>query len=890
MTFKKASNCTNLPTSPLTCPAFGNLLYDPCYAAPGYWAGCSSTNETNCVPQAPNTSWEGIAIYTNNTLYPKDNTTQANFRCPSGFFCPGYTNTTQCPDLCGAGFYCPTPKERIICPQGKYCPVGSTLPKNCPPLSIGCSEGSSIFNAAPAAVLGIVIAIIMSTALVIASIYFKRRLDKDTDLKLTGKGASSDVTSTGYIKDDTDINKQASLQTTAAAAVAAAVATTATTTATATATTIGSTSMLQRLKVESDQNISFTFTDMSLKLPNGGPTILKGVNGSIAAGKLTAIMGPSGAGKTTFLSVLSGKVDRTGGELYINGKKDEIYNYKRVVGFVPQEDIMHNDLTVFENIIHSADTRLPKSWTKQQRLDLVNYVIEVLGLSAIRNSVIGDENVRGISGGQRKRVNIGIELVSNPHVLFLDEPTSGLDSTSSGTVLKALKEFASRGVNVCTVLHQPKYEIYTLFDQILILGIGGKTVYMGTPQQAQQYFSNIGFDCPENTNPADFYMDIVAGMVPRRNDPEFKKSDLFYLWNEHCKRNTGDLTLNSNPNVTKFDDSNYKNDSFDDNDNRFLVTLKTPFIEIAGALRYTFQISDPSASKRETAGWFRQFWLFYKRRWLHRLHNPLPTVVFAAVSIIASAILGFTFSNKTIFMGTPVGLTTHKSIGFQLAAETYTTINIVVYLTLFLWVLVMLVATTHGVTLHGYTRLQFYREMSTGVCASAYYLAGILEVLPWTIVNALLYASIFYGLTDMQLGFGNMFLIVLPLYLGFYFVGVLASFFERENMNVIAIISGLILSIIFTGLTPRAGDIPTAAKWIWYLTFTFWTSQGFNTISYKQYENVYDIEAINTNKNTGDGFDINSYPLDIAMAFVTMFALVVFAGFLLKMVHYKKHR
>ena len=136
-------------------------------------------------------------------------------------------------------------------------------------------------------------------------------------------------------------------------------------------------------------------------------------------------MGPSGAGKSTFLSLLSGKTEPTGGTLAVNGEHASLKDYRKVVGFVPQEDIMIRELSVEENIRHSAFMRLPASMSRKKKLERVYQVMESLDLLRIRSSIIGDEIIRGISGGQRKRVNVAMELVADPSLLALDEPTSG---------------------------------------------------------------------------------------------------------------------------------------------------------------------------------------------------------------------------------------------------------------------------------------------------------------------------------------------------------------------------------------------------------------------------------------------------------------------------------
>lgn len=151
---------------------------------------------------------------------------------------------------------------------------------------------------------------------------------------------------------------------------------------------------------------------MSLRLPNG-KFILQGVTGKIRSGAVTAIMGPSGCGKTTFMSTMMGKLNRTSGSLKISGESREMAEYKKIIGYVPQEDLMHRELTVRENILYSARIRLPRSWSDELVAKYVDSILDVLNLSTVAHTTIGDEVTRGISGGQRKRVNIGMELAAS---------------------------------------------------------------------------------------------------------------------------------------------------------------------------------------------------------------------------------------------------------------------------------------------------------------------------------------------------------------------------------------------------------------------------------------------------------------------------------------------
>jgi ABC-type multidrug transport system ATPase subunit len=155
------------------------------------------------------------------------------------------------------------------------------------------------------------------------------------------------------------------------------------------------------------------------------------------------------------------------GRLFFNGQENTVASLSRLVGFVPQEDIMHRDLTVREILKSYAIMRLPRLFQDDLIERVVQDVIEALQLEHVSDQAIGDEATRGISGGQRKRVNVGIEMVADPSLLFLDEPTSGLDSTTSFDLVFALNALATKGVNVIMVLHQPSYPLY----QVRFFGI-----------------------------------------------------------------------------------------------------------------------------------------------------------------------------------------------------------------------------------------------------------------------------------------------------------------------------------------------------------------------------------------------------------------------------------
>jgi ABC-type multidrug transport system ATPase subunit len=261
---------------------------------------------------------------------------------------------------------------------------------------------------------------------------------------------------------------------------------------------------------------------------------MDGVNGSFKPGRLCAVMGPSGAGKTTIINLVTGKVKPTSGQVFVNGEElSGLSKYQKLVGFVPQDDVMIRELTVRDNISFSANYRLPASLTTVEVTNRVNDTISELGIPHVQHTVIGDEHTRGISGGQRKRVNIAIELVAAPKVLFLDEPTSGLDSTTATSLCHTLKRIAvGKNMTIIAVVHQPSLTSFLEFDDLLLLGKGGRVVYHGAIEKAPEYFASIGFPLPQMCNPADFYLDVVAGAVQRQGHKQFHWSELFDLWEE----------------------------------------------------------------------------------------------------------------------------------------------------------------------------------------------------------------------------------------------------------------------------------------------------------------------------------------------------------------------
>ena len=279
---------------------------------------------------------------------------------------------------------------------------------------------------------------------------------------------------------------------------------------------------------------SLQFENVSYEL--NGKRILSGIRGTAQPGQLMAIMGASGAGKTTFLDILARKNKRgtVMGDFFVSGEQVPDVEYRNVIGFVDQDDTMLPTLTVHETILTSALLRLPRDMGRVVKEQKVAEVEKQLGIYHIRDQLIGSEEGkgRGISGGEKRRVGIACELVTSPSILFLDEPTSGLDAFNAFNVIECLVTLAKTyNRTVIFTIHQPRSNIVALFDHLVLLA-KGHAVYSGPFTACQRYFDSIGYSCPPGFNIADYLVDLTMhageeeGMPQTVAEPSDTGSDI----------------------------------------------------------------------------------------------------------------------------------------------------------------------------------------------------------------------------------------------------------------------------------------------------------------------------------------------------------------------------
>ncbi|AFN82649.1 EPP transporter-like protein [Encephalitozoon romaleae SJ-2008] len=247
---------------------------------------------------------------------------------------------------------------------------------------------------------------------------------------------------------------------------------------------------------------------LTTKGSNGtNKTVLKGVSGSIEPSTMTALMGTSGAGKTTLMNSLAGRIPSSmvlKGEILLNSHPRSKDTWPNTVGYVEQEFHGYEYQTVFETLLFASKIKMRYEEVEQKIKNRIEEIIALLGLNNAKNTYIVN-----LSGGERKRVSIGVELLGDPSILFCDEPTSGLDSFNALNILSLLKDLANMGKTVLVTIHQPSYDMINFFDKFILMSMG-KVIYDGDVRGCIDFFESCGYRLPELTNPMDFFLKTIS--------------------------------------------------------------------------------------------------------------------------------------------------------------------------------------------------------------------------------------------------------------------------------------------------------------------------------------------------------------------------------------------
>lgn len=537
-------------------------------------------------------------------------------------------------------------------------------------------------------------------------------------------------------------------------------------------------------EVRKRPTIEISFRGLTITLKGKNKHLLRCVTGKILPGRVTAVMGPSGAGKTTFLSALAGKTHgcKISGVILINGVNESIHSYRKIIGFVPQDDIVHGSMTVEENLWFSARCRLAADLRKPDKVLIVERVIESLGLQSVRNSLVGTVENRGISGGQRKRVNVGLELVMEPSLLILDEPTSGLDSTSSQLLLRALQREALEGVNICMVVHQPSYALFNMFNDLIILAKGGLTVYHGPVKQVEEYFTGLGINVPDRVNPPDHFIDVLQGIVKPSLNSNISHSELPLRWMLHKGYPIPPDMRHSSAGVAVLSAGNGQVNHLglplddDIGEQSFAGEIWQDMMcnmELRrDIIRHNF-LRSRDLSKRRTPSLFMQYRYFLGRLVKQRLREARIIAIDYLILLLAGACLG--------------SLTKVSDNKFGAPGYTYTIIAVS---------LLCKIAALRSFSLD---KLQYWRESASGISSLAHFLAKDSVDHFNTVIKPVVYLSMFYFFSNPRSSFAENYVVLMCLVYCVTGIGyVLAIFLEPGPSQLCAVLMPVVLTLIAT--------------------------------------------------------------------------------------------
>jgi ABC-type multidrug transport system ATPase subunit len=766
------------------------------------------------------------------------------------------------PVICDPGNYCPiNASTKILCPEGYYCRQGSFEPTKCSP-GASCPAGSKY----DMTLLPLVFLIIIDVAL-ISGVVFKKiraRMARRAEHHKTkpkptqspfgpGKGRYAPLgENDGLGMEESDIAMEARItsfkrratgfeqlhELDAGISIQDHFLQTPQGSKASPGAPEESSDLhlfvqsLSRCLGQNSFGLSFEFENLSFKPPKSEKLILSEVSGNINAGSLWGVMGASGAGKSTFVNVLMGKTAHTGGVTKVNGVPGNISKYRKIIGYVPQDDIVLPELTVRENILHSARIRLPANWTDKEIQHHVDILISCLNLSHVRDSLVGSTAAPVISGGQRKRVSIGMELAAAPMALFLDEPTSGLDATAAASIMSTLKALSRLGMTIVTIIHQPRQEIFESMDSLVLLG-AGRMIYIGPEKGIQPHFEGLGFHFPEHSNPADTMGDIIAGEG--------------HLYKKH-----GDAGIS--PLIEYW--HNKQAASLRDREG-----VKSPVVSVEEVTNLA------STIKLRGAPWYRQIILCLNRSVMQQYRLKSSFFFELGVAALAGFLIGLAelSSHGQNFRGIfhPPYDVLSSSIDYANVPQMALLVGLAIGLT----------ASAPGVKIFGEEKLAYWREAAAGHNRFAYYVGKVLSTLPRMFLACFHFTTLFLLLSTPRIPWINAFGANLLYFWCIYgLASCISMVTRREDGPLLAVMSSLIVGVL-NGMSPQLSKVRKwHMVWLWRASPGTWLAEAYFDQNVSPLAYLYQIEQA----QKGIGYDLGAFGLDLGLLFAVSFLYPLF--------------
>ncbi|CAO2813468.1 unnamed protein product [Amaranthus hypochondriacus] len=521
----------------------------------------------------------------------------------------------------------------------------------------------------------------------------------------------------------------------------------------------------------------------------GEKYILQGVSGAVNPGELLAMIGPSGGGKTTLLNLLSGRLTFNSGTITYNNLPYS-KSLKRKIGYVTQDDLVFPHLTVKETLTYVALLRLPKTLTKQQKQDRAMEVIMDLGLERCQNLIIGGGGglKKGISGGERKRVCIGNEVLLDPCLLLLDEPTSSLDSSSALRIVQLLQNMAKAGKTVVTTIHQPSSRLFSKFDKLILLG-RGSSLYFGKASEAMKYFSSMGCSPLIAMNPAEFLLDLANGNMNEKSIP---------LHLEHTLSPTNSTCRPSQMEVHKYFVEECESRSW---------MIRNGKTKKATIEQSDIMVEYKRCNSKWKSSWWDQFCVLVSRGFKERRHEYFSCT--RVIQVILTAII--------------VGLLWWHP-NYSSSIDTTDKAGLIFFISVFWGFFPLFTA----IFTFPQERVMLIKERSVGMYKlSAYFAARNITDLPLDLVLPTFFMLIMYFMVGLKPNFAAFFLTLLAIFLNIVAsqglgLSIGAAFMDIKKALTLA-------SILIMSFMLSAGffihDVPGFMSWLRYVSFNYHTNR-----------------------------------------------------------------
>ncbi|XP_065681932.1 protein white isoform X2 [Hydra vulgaris] len=560
--------------------------------------------------------------------------------------------------------------------------------------------------------------------------------------------------------------------------------------------------------------------------------LLDSITGAAEPSSLLAIMGASGAGKTTLLNVLSGqnvKNLQITGDILVNNKNIHS-KIKKISAYVQQEELFIGTLTVREHLLFQAYLRMPEAYSTKEKEKRVDDVIAQFGLGKCQNTVIGVAGrIRGISGGENKRLAFASEIITDPKLLFVDEPTSGLDSFMAESVITCLQKIASEGTTIIATIHQPSSEVFVLFDRLLLLS-EGRTAYLGPRRDALAFFESVNFPCPSTYNPADHFIHTLAVVPGQEVQCRAKCHSI-------CDAFSSIQTIQSFNSIDDTEEDSY-------------------------LMKHQYKV-----------GFFKQLRATVWRSWRASLREPFMTKIRLFTSVFIGLISGLVFlkvGKNTTDESNDVATNVNGALFFTVMTQSFSALSGSLYI----------FPAEIPVFLKEH-KLAMYRP-------DVYFISKTLSEFPWYVIGPVIYSTIFYFMVGLRTDAAAFFIFVGIVQLlnqaGLSF-GYFISSISPTVQVATSVGPPLIMPfVLFGGFFLKDMSIPDYFIWLKWLSFV---KYGAECVQINQWANYGQVGHCNGTNICFDGkkvLESNGYSKEnfnrnIGLLFALIFGFRILALF-----------